>query len=215
MPTSQTAGIMETMTDPHVSHEHANPPGGPGKPLTGQLEGPAAATQDRSRDAGRQAGGDGFELDEAQTRLFSYGACAGLAIALHELTGWTLIKVTDADAVYRPPHEWTGPYDMVDMTGFELDQRADVTNEAGTAGGLHWLVAHPQGWLLDVDGRHEPRDVVESYDDHADDGIAALGVATLTDALDEYVIAKGEPVPLTQFRRAAAAVLSREGLTYR
>lgn len=141
-------------------------------------------------------------LDGAAAHAFSYGACAGLAIALHDATGWPLVKVTDADSVFLP-----GTYTPVKDAAVE--QRARTDNQAGSAGGLHWLVAHPSGRLVDVDGFHDPVSVVERYDDDTDEGVAAVGVATRADAVDEYVEAKGQPVPLDVCATFVPAVLDR------
>lgn len=141
-------------------------------------------------------------LDSSAERAFTFGACAGLAIALHDRLGWSLVKVTDADSVY-----FSGSYDCV--VGADVEQRARVDNDAGATGGLHWLVVHPDGRLLDVDGFHDPVSVVERYDDEADGGVAAVGRASREDAVDEYVHAKGEPVPLEVCATFVDAVLAR------
>lgn len=142
-------------------------------------------------------------IDGAAEHAFSYGACAGLAIAIHDATGWPLIKVTDADSVY-------GPDGYSDLTDADTADRGNLTNKAGIgAGGLHWGIAHPTGKFLDIDGLHEPADIVERYDDDADDGTAALGQTSRDDALDEYVSAKGEPVALDVCATFVEAVLSR------
>lgn len=141
-------------------------------------------------------------LDAAAENTFSYGACAGLAIALHDRLGWTLIKVTDADSVFYPH-----TYDNLENA--DLAARANPANVAGSAGGLHWLVAHPNGQLVDVDGFHEPETVIEKYDSEADNGVAALGHTSRDEAIDEYVTAKDEPIPLTMCYTFVDAVLAR------
>lgn len=141
-------------------------------------------------------------LDGAAERAFSYGACAGLAIALHDATGWPLVKVTDADSVFL-----SGTY--TSLADADVEQRSSPDNVAGSTGGLHWLVVHPTGALVDVDGLYDPVSVVEAYDDEADDGVAALGRASRADAVEEYVEAKGEPVPLVVCASFVNAVLSR------
>lgn len=141
-------------------------------------------------------------LDGAAERAFSYGACAGLAIALHDATGWPLVKVTDAHSVF-----FSGTYTSVEDA--DVERRARAANQAGSTGGLHWLVAHPNGRLVDVDGFHDPVGVVETYDNEADDGVAALGHASRADAVEEYVDAKGAPVPLDVCATFVEAVLKR------
>lgn len=139
---------------------------------------------------------------EAEKRLLTYGACAGLAIAVHRLTGWPLIKITDAHAVYPDP---ASP----DLSDQPAHARAATSNVVGMgAGGLHWMVLTPEGDLLDIDGRRDPLDVLDDYDDEADDGVAALGQVPLDDALDEYVTAKGEPLPLSRCEQIARHLLS-------
>ena len=147
-------------------------------------------------------------IDGFAEHAFSFGACAGLAIALHDATGWPLVKVTDADAVYR-----RGSSERT-LADADEDARADAAgNSIGMgAGGLHWLVAHPSGKLLDIGGLHDSGDVLDRYDgegDEAADGRVAIGVTDRDDAVDEYVEAKGEPVTLTVCASFIEPVLAR------
>lgn len=145
-------------------------------------------------------------LDAGAERAFSFGACAGLAIAIHDDTGWPLVKVTDAHAVYAPNGT---PYTELD------DEARETIGAAGMgAGGIHWLVQHPDGRLIDVDGAHTAADVLAQWDGDGDEeaqGRVGLGVAARDDAIDEYVIAKGEPVALTVCATFVAIVLERAG----
>jgi len=123
------------------------------------------------------------ELTPEMQRQFTYGACGGLAIALHDATGWPLVMVTDAENV----------------TGGLAHMGAS---------GIHWLVRRPDGMLVDVDGVHRPEDVLTRYEDESDWGEGeALGEASREDAVEEYE-AKGEPVPLEVCAQYAAAVLA-------
>jgi hypothetical protein len=109
-------------------------------------------------------------LDGYAKRAFKYGACAALAIALHDRTGWPIVAITDAHNV-----------------------------EAGKAGGgsaLHWAIQAPTGQILDIDGSHYAQALIAAYAGEADDGEAALGIATRADAWEWYVEAQGEPIPV-------------------
>ncbi len=146
-------------------------------------------------------------LDGAAQRAFSFGACAGLAIAIHDATGWPLVKVADADCVW----DASG----ASLHGRPAQERACVHEAGMGAGGLHWLALAPGGRLVDVDGAHAPADVLERWDGQAGEdvqGQAALGFAGRDDAVDEYVEAKGEPVALGICASFVAPVLARAGL---
>lgn len=110
-------------------------------------------------------------LDGYAIRAFSYGACGGLAIALHDATGWPIIAITDAHNVHD--------------------------GKAGGGSAMHWTVRHPSGKLLDVDGLHDPEDLVDAYEGEADDGEAAWGLSSRADAVEWYIEAQGEPIPLS------------------
>lgn len=109
------------------------------------------------------------EIDGYARRAFKVGACAALAVAIHDRFGWPLIAVTDSHNVY-------GEY-------------------AGAGSALHYMVRHPGGRLLDIDGLHDDQEVIEEYEGEADDGEAGIGITTRTDVCDYYVEAQGEPVP--------------------
>lgn len=120
-------------------------------------------------------------LDGAARSAFLFGACGALAIALHDATGWPIVAITDAHNV-----------------------------EDGRAGGgsaLHWAVRRPDGKLVDVAGAHEPEALVRAYRAYADDGEAAVGLSTRADAVEWYVEAQGEPVPLSLAATFVDAVL--------
>jgi hypothetical protein len=120
-------------------------------------------------------------LDGYAKRAFKYGACAALAIALHDRTGWPIVAVTDAHNV-----------------------------EAGKAGGgsaLHWVIQTPQGQFLDIDGSHHAQALIDEYAGEADDGEAALGISTRADAWEWYVEAQGEPIPVKLAATFVSAVL--------
>jgi hypothetical protein len=120
-------------------------------------------------------------LTPAAQSAFLHGACAALAIALHDATNWPVVMVTDA---------W------------------NVSN--GIAGGgsaLHWLVHHPSGRLVDVDGFHTADDLTAEYEGYADDGEAAIGTSSREDAAEWYE-AQGEPVSLDLAATFVPAVLS-------
>lgn len=100
-------------------------------------------------------------INEQAIRAFKYGACAGLAIALHDATGWPLIQVGYCD---------------------ELP--------------LHFMVRHPDGQLLDIQGAHTDDDVLIEYDFIADGTGAVLAEVTRAAAWACYRDDCGVPVPL-------------------
>jgi hypothetical protein len=125
------------------------------------------------------------ELDGAARTAFMHGACAALAIALHDATGWPLAMVTDAWNV-----------------------------EGGVAGGgsaLHWIVRHPSGRFVDVGGFHSEADLVDEFEPHADEEGAAIGTASRDDAVEWYVEAQGEPIPLRLAATFVAPLLAYLG----
>lgn len=119
--------------------------------------------------------------DGAARTAFFHGACAALAIALHDETGWPIVAVTDHD------NEYDGRMGM-----------------GGSA--MHWLVRRPDGALIDFDGAHTPEEILEAYHDEADDGIAALATTTREDALERYE-AQGAEIPVSLARKFVAGVL--------
>lgn len=144
-------------------------------------------------------------LNGSAERAFTYGACGGLAIVLHDRTGWPLVMVTDAESAYAP--------DGQDLADAGPAQRARTSNQAGMgASGMHWLVLHPSGQLADADGLRSPSDVLEQYEGEGSDsceGRVALALASRAHAVEEYVAQKGEPVPLPLAETFADPVLKR------
>ena len=69
------------------------------------------------------------KLDGWAERAFTYGACAALAIAIHDAKGWALVKMTDSHNVSRRLPN--GRY--LDMEGQPEEVRAVV-------GGGGWRV---------------------------------------------------------------------------
>ena len=122
-------------------------------------------------------------LDGAAEHAFKYGACAALAIVLHDRTGWPIVAITDAHNVYD--------------------------GKAGDASALHWTVRRPDGLLVDVDGPHEELDLVEEYHWEADDCEAAAGRTTRAHAEEQYVENQGEPIPLRLAATFVDVVLER------
>jgi hypothetical protein len=121
-------------------------------------------------------------IDGYAERAFKYGACGALAIALHDATGWPVVAITDSHNV-----------------------------EDGRAGGgsaLHWTVKHPSGKLLDIDGLHDPADLVSEYAGEADNGEAAAGVSSRADVVEWYVESQGEPIPVSLANTFVDAVLA-------
>ena len=150
-------------------------------------------------------------LDGAAQRAFLQGACPALAFVIHQRTGWpqssstTEIitpKVTDADGVYP-----SGSYSSLGRAG--LGRRAAVSrNRCGMGSGdLHWGCLHPMGLVVDVEGLHPAAEMVVGYDSEADGGKAAIGLTDEEDLIDEYVTARGAPVPFEVAESFVDAVL--------
>src|SRR5690606_25543106 len=78
---------------------------------------------------------------------------------------------------------------------------------AGGGSALHWMVQRPDGKLVDVDGAHDSEDILDSYHDEADDGIAAIGLSNLEHVREWYIECQGEPVPIRLARTFVRAVL--------
>jgi len=141
-------------------------------------------------------------LDGAAQRAFLQGACPALAFVIHQRTGWPLVKVTDADGVYP-----SGSYSSLGRAG--LGRRAAVSrNRCGMGSGdLHWGCLHPMGLVVDVEGLHPAAEMVVGYDSEADGGKAAIGLTDEEDLIDEYVTARGAPVPFEVAESFVDAVL--------
>lgn len=122
-------------------------------------------------------------LDPRAERAFSTGGCGSLAIALHDALGWPIVAITDAHNVFE--------------------------GKAGGGSALHWTVQRPDGKLVDVDGLHDPDELVEEYEAEADDGEAAWGISTRADCWEWTVEAQGEHVPVELARAFVDAVLER------
>jgi hypothetical protein len=120
-------------------------------------------------------------LDGYAKRAFTYGACAALALAFHDRFAWPLIAVTDAHNIHA--------------------------DHAGAGSALHYMVRHPSGKLLDVDGFHTDDEIIERYEGDADDGEAGIGITTRDDVCDYYIDAQGEPVSLELAATYTDAVL--------
>lgn len=111
-------------------------------------------------------------LTDEGRRVLKVDAAAGLAVGLHDATGWPLIEVGHCDGLP-----------------------------------IHFLVRHPDGRLLDVEGFHTADDLDFEYDFVADDGVVTLTEVTRHAALACYRDDCGEPVPMPLIPAVAAAVL--------
>lgn len=110
-------------------------------------------------------------LDGYARRAFKYGGCGALALALHDATGWPIVAITDHHNVFED-------------------------GQAGGGSALHWTVRHPDGRLIDIDGAHDPDELVEAYHGDADDGQAAAGKSCREDVVEWYIECQGEPIPV-------------------
>jgi hypothetical protein len=143
-------------------------------------------------------------LDEAAREVFLYGACEALAIAVHDRTGWPLVKLTDAWNVQAGD----GSFSPDGMAGRSQAERA-VIGVANDGSALHWLVLGPDGRLVDVDGAHDRFRLFVEYDTLAHDAgqEAALGTATRDEAIEEHE-RKGSRVSLETAASFVDAVLA-------
>lgn len=129
-------------------------------------------------------------LDANAERAFLYGACAALALALHDRTGWPLVALTDAHNV--------------------------LDGQVGGGSCLHYGVRRPaDGAFIDVLGAHTDEEIMAEYGDDADDGQAAIGLTAQADVRSWYIDAQGEPVPLTVAATFVDAVLTRSAASNR
>lgn len=122
-------------------------------------------------------------IDGRALRIFKYGGCGALAIAIHRATGWPIVAITDAHNVFDD-------------------------GKAGGGSAMHWTVQHPSGKLLDIDGLHDPDNLVNEYHFEADDDLAAAGISTEADALEWYE-EQGEHVPLDMAATFVQPLLDR------
>lgn len=119
-------------------------------------------------------------VDNSAKRIFTQGGCGALAIALHDITGWPIVAITDHHNV--------------------------EDGRAGLGSALHWAVRHPSGLLLDINGYQIGRKLVRGYDDKADDGKAAIGITSREHA-EEWWQEAGEKVSLPLAMSIAHALL--------
>ncbi len=112
------------------------------------------------------------DIDEDTRSRYRHGACRALAIALHDATSWPLVVVSDFDA----------DDDLTD------DDRVSgqIAPARMSPAALHALVLCPNGSLIDIDGEHDPADLVDAYATEADEGMAVLRFAERADLLEEH-----------------------------
>lgn len=111
-------------------------------------------------------------LQSQDDNLYQCGGCRALAIALHDLTGWPLVVVSD--------------YDEHDPLDDEQRARGLIAPARMSPAALHALVLHPDGSLIDSRGANDPAGVVEAYDGAAEYGEAVLRYAARADLLEEH-----------------------------
>lgn len=126
-------------------------------------------------------------IDGYAISAFTGGACAALAAAIHQETGWPLVMITDAHNV--------------------------VDHKAGGGSALHWAVQLRDGRLLDVDGPHDTDDLIERYDGEGDDdGAVDWGMTSMAAINEWYVEAQGKPVSIDLARTFVQPLLERHNL---
>lgn len=112
-------------------------------------------------------------ITPAAVEAFTRGACAGLAIALHDHTGWPLIEVGHCDGLP-----------------------------------LHFMVRHPDGRLIDIEGAHTDTDVYSEWEYDADDFNPTLTETARDVVMTCYLVDCGEPVPIDLASTFVPAVLA-------
>lgn len=127
------------------------------------------------------------ELDAYAEDALLRGACMGLAIALHDRTGWPIMAVTEAYNVYD--------------------------GRAGGGSAAHWMVRRPDGMLIDVLGAHTEEDVLWEYD-NGEEGEDAIVIApsSRANAMEWYEDTEASRIPLSLIETFVDAVLERAGL---
>lgn len=121
-------------------------------------------------------------IDGYAISTFKQGACGALAIAIHDATGWPIYAITDAHNIYG--------------------------DQAGGGSALHWVVKHPSGLFLDIEGLSTAQDLVEEYEGFADEGEAGIGKSTRADAWEWYGECQGEPIPISVAATFVTATLA-------
>ncbi|MFE4915774.1 hypothetical protein ACFRCX_30180 [Streptomyces sp. NPDC056652] len=80
-------------------------------------------------------------IDQHACHAFLYGACGGLAIALHDTTGWPIVTVLANDGIelhYMVRNPATGH--LVDITGSRDDDDVLLHYEFAASGGAVTLI---------------------------------------------------------------------------
>ncbi len=119
-------------------------------------------------------------LDNHAESAFTYGASGALAVAIHDELDWPVYAVTLRSAVGSP---------------------------SGTPSVLHWVVQHPDGAYVDVDGLHEEARLIERYTDR--DAVARVERSSRSEAWRHYSDEHGAPISLDLTATFVAAVLRR------
>lgn len=72
-------------------------------------------------------------IDGHAKRAFSFGACGGLAIALHDATGWPIIAITDAHNVMHRRRNTPRPVTRDELIKAVATSSALATGESSRA----------------------------------------------------------------------------------
>jgi len=82
-----------------------------------------------------------FPFLSKEVRTFTEGDCWRLAHAIHELTGWEIVAISNED---------------------EYDPDAN-SNDEDTYWG-HMVVRHPTGYLVDIEGIYNEADIIQKWE---------------------------------------------------
>ena len=82
-----------------------------------------------------------FPFFSKEIRAFTEGDCWRLAHALHELTGWEIVALSDADE-------------------YEVDAN-DLPEDSYWS---HMVVRHPKGYLVDIEGIYSEEDILHKWE---------------------------------------------------
>lgn len=105
-------------------------------------------------------------IDERAVRAFKYGACGGLAVALHDATGWPIVAVNGSDglALHYMARDPAGQ--LIDIEGahterdvtfeYEIEADDDGITLTDTTRDAVWA------WYQDYAGIPVPMDIVDT-----------------------------------------------------
>ncbi|MEU1663611.1 hypothetical protein ABZ547_08345 [Streptomyces sparsogenes] len=114
-------------------------------------------------------------IDKTAVRAFKYGACGGLAIALHDATGWPIVSVGsyEGEALHYMVRCPAGR--LVDIEGAHTDDDVTLEYEPDADDGIVTLADTSRdavwSWYRDEQGEPVRMDVVRSIASRVLEGI--------------------------------------------